>query len=70
MFIEIETETLRNIITGKQTYRKCPACDRSGREYWDEQGVAVLPCPHPDWGENYGSGPCESCDGLGYILNL
>jgi hypothetical protein len=68
-FIEIEIEFLRDIITGKQTYRKCLACDKNGREYWDETGTSVLPYPHPDWKDNYECGPCDNCDGIGYVPN-
>ena len=70
MYIELETEVLREIILGKRTYRKCPACDNNGVEYWDESGESVLPYPHPDWGSHYNTGPCENCDGLGYLPNL
>lgn len=65
--ITINTDYLRDIILGHVQFRKCPACDNAGREYWDETGTAVLPYPHPDWGDNYESGPCEYCNGLGYI---
>lgn len=68
-YIEISVEEFRKIITGKQTYRKCPACDKEGKEYWDESGMSVLPYPHPDWGDNYNEGPCQECDGVGYIPN-
>lgn len=69
MDITISIKDFRDIITGKQTYRKCPSCDKNGLEYWDEEGVSVLPCPHPSWGNNYCSGPCEECNGVGYIPN-
>ena len=64
-----DKEELRNIILGKVTYRKCPSCDNDGREYWDETGASVLPYPHPDWGDNYNTGNCENCDGIGYVPN-
>ena len=66
----IETEYLRRVILGQMTFKKCPACDNSGREYWDESGISVLPYPHKDWGDNYDSGPCSNCGGLGYIENI
>jgi hypothetical protein len=66
-YIEISIEDLRAIITGKVIYRKCPCCDNSGTEFWDETGSSVMPYPHPDWGKNYNSGPCLTCDGLGYV---
>lgn len=62
-------EELRQIICGEISFRKCPACDKNGLEYWDENGNGVSSFPHPDWGDNYQCGPCESCDGLGYIEN-
>lgn len=67
-YFELSKEEYRNIILGKITFRKCPACDNNGREYWDEEGVSVLPYPHPDW-ENYSEGDCENCNGLAYIPN-
>lgn len=67
--IELSIGELRDIITGKQTYRKCSACDKSGLEYWDENGMSVQSSPHPSWGDSYESGPCEECDGVGYIPN-
>ena len=68
-YFELDTEELRNIITGKTSFRKCPCCNKEGLEYWEETGVSVLPYPHPDWGDNYESGPCDECDGLGYVQN-
>lgn len=35
--------------------------------FWDENGQSVLSYPHPDWGENYDSGECDNCDGLGFV---
>lgn len=60
---------LRDIILGKTIYRKCLSCDNNGREYWDENGISVLPYPHSDWGENYNMGKCENCGGLAFISN-
>lgn len=65
--MEISIEELRNIILGKIQYKKCPCCDNNGFEYWDEEGISVLPSPLPEWGENYGKGICENCNGLGFI---
>jgi hypothetical protein len=69
MEIVISVETFRNAITGKTTYRKCPCCDKYGKEYWDENGCSPLPFPHPSWGENYESGNCQECDGVAYVEN-
>lgn len=63
----ITSERLRDIITGKIKYKKCPCCDNEGYEYWDENGVSVLPYPHPDWGNNYERGACQNCCGVGYV---
>ena len=69
MDIIISNQELRGIITGRITYRKCPACDKNGLEYWDENGRGVSPVPNPAWGENYCEGACEECGGLAYIQN-
>jgi hypothetical protein len=61
-------QELRQIIFGKTIFRKCPACDGDGQEYWDENGCPSLPYPLPEWGNNYVCGDCEQCDGLGYTL--
>ena len=63
----IDTDDLRKIITGETKYRKCLKCDNNGQEYWDETGVSVLPYPHPDWGNNFESGECDTCDGVGFV---
>ena len=67
--IDVEKEWLRKVISGKITFKKCLCCDNNGREYWDENGVSVLPYPHPDWGEDYCDGPCQNCDGIGFVEN-
>ena len=65
-------EELRDIILGRVTYRKCPACDANGQQYWDgESGMGVGPFPpagiNPD---DIASGDCQDgCNGLGYIVN-
>ena len=66
-YIELTTEEYRNIILGKRKFEKCLCCDNSGYEYWDEDGVSVLPYPHKDWGDRYSRGPCENCNGIGYV---
>lgn len=65
---EFDSHELRRIIFGKDVFRKCPACDNEGREYWDENGCPARPSPLPEWGDNYVSGDCEQCNGLGYNL--
>lgn len=66
MKYEFTAEELRDIIFGRTVFRKCPSCDNDGLEYWDEQGISVRPSPLPEWGEDYVSGDCENCGGLGY----
>lgn len=65
--MEIEIQKFRDIIIGKQIYRKCLCCDNNGRVYWDETGISVLPYTHPEWGDNYDSGPCDTCEGIGFV---
>jgi hypothetical protein len=67
---ELSRDEFRAIILGKITYRKCPCCDSEGLEYWDENGNGTGPCPRPEWGDNYESGLCDNCDGLGFIPNV
>ena len=65
---ELTSQELRDIIFGKTTFKKCPACDNNGKAYYDENGCPPLPYPHPDWGDNYVTEACEECDGLGYLF--
>lgn len=62
-----DKEDLLDIILGKVQYRKCPCCDSNGLQFWDEDGMGLGPYPRQEWGEDYGQGPCDNCDGLGYI---
>lgn len=70
--IHLQNEELRDIILGRVTYRKCPACDTNGQQYWNaENGLGVGPFPpagiNPD---DIASGDCQDgCNGLGYIVN-
>jgi hypothetical protein len=65
---EFNNHELRRIIFGKDIFRKCPACDNVGQEYWDENGCPPRPSPLPEWGDNYEKADCEECRGLGYNL--
>jgi len=67
---ELTKHDFRNIILGKTTYRKCPLCDNDGMEYWDENGMSPSPFPRPEWGEDYNSGECENCNGLGFVESI
>lgn len=64
---EFTNDELRRIIFGKDVFRKCPACDNKGKEYWSEDGNP-RPSPLIEWGDNYEQGDCNGCDGLGYNL--
>lgn len=58
---------MRDAITGKTQYRKCPNCDNNGKIYWDENGEGVCAFPRTEWGNNYESGTCDCCEGLGFV---
>ncbi len=69
-YFELTKEQFRNIILGKTTYRKCPLCNNDGIQYWDNvDGGDIQSYRKPEWGEEYNSGECENCDGLGFIEN-
>ncbi len=61
---------VRKFALGKFTARKCPCCDNDGIEYWDEDGIAPGPSPRKEWGEDFGSGACQNCNGIGYIIQF
>ncbi|TXH40935.1 MAG: hypothetical protein E6Q97_38750 [Desulfurellales bacterium] len=64
----VSFSTVREIIQGKIRPVKCVHCDLNGQEYWDENGNDAGPAPRTEWGDNFCSGDCEHCDGLGYVL--
>ena len=66
-YIELSAEEIRNIITGKTTYRKCPLCDDNGIEYlrYDENGYEV----GPDFQGEFFRDDCANCDGVAFIKN-
>lgn len=71
----MESEEIRNIITGKTSFRKCPNCVGRGYEwYCGETGVVFhnQSLPEEDieealgeWADRY---ECENCKGIGYIV--
>lgn len=65
----LDTDEVRDLITGKLKHRKCPVCDNNGVVYWDgKTGEGENSSPSgidADW-LSYGA--CENCNGLGYIL--
>jgi hypothetical protein len=66
-YIDVEIDWLRDMIRGKIIFRKCPDCDKDGLVFFDENGQNASPNPRPEWGENYDSSQCETCEGLGYL---
>ena len=58
-------EDMRDTILGKMPWRKCPICDGTGFENWDEDGGDVKSgrSGNPDRTE----GECENCDSLGFV---
>lgn len=68
-YFEFTAGELRRIIFGKDNFRKCPSCDKEGKEYWNEDGSLVGSAPLPEWGDNYQRGDCQDCDGLGYVCS-
>jgi len=65
----LDLEETRDLILGKLKYRKCPYCDNTGREYWDgDTGLGVSPSPIGIDPDKLAQGPCDNCEGLGFIL--
>ena len=76
----VSSQELRNIITGKTSYRKCPSCQGEGIEYWverDRKSInSVSVQEYTDTLENRTEGlgdvfkwssECENCNGVGFI---
>lgn len=61
------TEIVRGIILGKIKYRKCPMCEGTAMQNWDEYGEDIK--SGPSCSENRTTGECDNCDGLGFILS-
>lgn len=63
-YIDCDSGWLRDVITGKIRFRKCPLCDPNGVEIqaYDENGE---PCTsdHPE-ATRY---KCENCDEVGFL---
>ena len=68
---EFDENELRDIIFGKTTFRKCPACDNKGRVYYDgNTGFGVGPSPPVGVPvEDIDQDRCDGCHGLGYLQN-
>ena len=69
MYFENDNDTVRDIITGKVKYRKCPYCNEKGKRF---SSIPVVDDnyyskPKVKWGNNYSVTRCRCCDGLGYV---
>ena len=65
----LDTDEVRDLITGKLKHRKCPECDNRGQVYWDgSTGMGENSSPSGIDPKNLSWGSCENCKGLGYIL--
>ena len=64
-YFDVEKAWLRDVILGKIKFKKCMKCDADGKEWWSEEGVLLHPSQANPEKDN--SGPCEVCDGLGYV---
>lgn len=62
--MQFEIDWVRDVISGKINFRKCPLCDKDGIEIqaYDDNGN---PCAsdHPEARHE----TCESCQGLAFI---
>lgn len=77
MTFSLEIEELRAIIEGRRSYRKCPACQGRGFEwYCATQGVVFEDQrgESEDYYEaisdNVEKDGCETCSGLGYVVAI
>lgn len=61
-------EIVRGIILGTTDYRKCPLCEGTGFQNWDENGNDVKSGRGDLGTEIRSTGECDNCDGLGFIL--
>lgn len=60
---EFTSDELRDIIFGRATITKCPACDKEGKCFGDENGNIVQEeTDYFEW--------CEECNGLAYIIRF
>jgi len=65
-----DLDTVRGIIRGTITYRKCPCCDNDGQEWWDGgTGLGAGPTPPVNVSvDDLASGDCDNCGALAYLL--
>lgn len=73
-YLTYEPEYIREIITGKITFRKCPICFGTGVERWEwdeaQENVARHITEDEAMGmdeDRTGSEPCQNCEEIGFI---
>ena len=60
----ISAEVLRETILGKATWSRCPMCEGTGVENYDEDGED--PKPGYPMSQDRQVETCEECEGLGF----
>jgi len=63
--MSISKQMLHDTIMGKLVWKKCPQCEGSAWENWDENGEDVKG-GHSENPERC-NGVCENCDGIGFV---
>ena len=56
---------LRDTILGKLVWKKCPSCEGTCFENWNEDGEDVKGGQSSD--PDRTTGCCENCEGLGFV---
>ena len=63
-----DSRTMRDTILGKISWRKCPQCDGTGYENWDEDGGDVK--SGQSGNPNRATGLCDNCvESIGYVIS-
>ena len=73
-YLTVEPEYLREIITGKIQFRKCPICFGTGVEWWEwdeaqenvKRNITEDEAAGMD-SEQVGSEPCRDCEEIGFV---
>lgn len=60
------SDYLRATITGEIIHGICLSCNGSGEENWNEDGEDIK--PGHSYADDRSNGPCENCEGLGFIV--
>lgn len=58
-------DDMRATILGQTPWKKCPQCEGTGYENWDENGTDIKSGRTGD--PNRTDGECENCNSLGFI---